>query len=191
MKIKILTGLLSFCLIVPYSGLFAQDDEAFIELDLQLVSSYVWRGENYSDYKAYQKGEVPSSTILSPTFQPSITFFMDNKTYFSIWASYALESRDDSPDYGDYGLKRNDEVDYILGHFVENPRLGNLEVGIEHFTFVYHKNEETTSNNDELVHGSRSASETEIFFIYSLPGEFLSNFFFGAHFSNQWNTRLL
>ena len=92
------------CLALPAS-LNAQDkDEASIELEIAVVSNYVWRGDNIFADKATQDNEAPSASTGAPAFQPSITFYPGAEgLYFNIWASFALTARSDK-DANDDGV---------------------------------------------------------------------------------------
>ena len=186
-------ALMSLGLALPAS-LGAQDkDEASVELEIAVVSNYVWRGENIFADKAAQDNEVPSASTGAPAFQPSITFYPEAEgLYFNIWVSRALSARSDKDinDDGevtigedclldatdpadpvdlvceDNGLARSDEVDYTLGYEKES-NIGTVGFGILNYSYVHHK--------------GKSFSDTEIFFSYSPAGDILSNLYLNVY----------
>ncbi|MCB1319892.1 MAG: hypothetical protein KDK34_06555, partial [Leptospiraceae bacterium] len=80
--------------------LMAQDDElpeGSIDVDLAVVSNYVWRGGDIHAVKlAEQKQDEISSNTEAWTFQPSITLNTPvDGLYFNIWGSFAMHNRED------------------------------------------------------------------------------------------------
>ena len=150
-------------------SLSAQDrDDASVELELALVSNYVWRGENLFDENlSNREKETALGKASAPAFQPSITFYPGENLYFNIWSSFAITARSDK-DLDESGvigedernsLRRLDEIDYAMGYEKES-RIGIVGFGIVTYSYPYHRNKEI--------------STTEIFFNYS-PGDLLSN----------------
>ena len=187
-------SLMSLCLALAIP-LGAQDrDDSSVELELAVVSNYVWRGDNIFQEKAAQDGK-PASTDSSgaPAFQPSITFYPGAEGwYFNIWASYAISARKDKdtnkdgvielvdadgkdPCGDDYagattcetnGLRHADEIDYTLGYEKES-RIGTVGFGLLNYSYSNH------------LH--RDHSDTEIFFAYSPQGEVLSGLYLNLY----------
>lgn len=95
-KITILMGSLLALLSFP---LYAQEEElpdASIDVDLNFVSSYIFRGADLFENRAVQKGESYGSHTGEVAFQPSITFNTPVEgLYFNLWGSFATAGRSD------------------------------------------------------------------------------------------------
>ncbi len=172
---KFYQGLTLLLLLLLPFGLAAQEDEASVDLNFNVVSGYVFRGDDLTGVPfAAQEEMLPeSASISTPTFQPDITFNTPlTGLYFNIWLSWALTGRDDvdldkDGEAEENGLKRFDEVDYTIGYESES-RVGTVGFGI--VSYIY----SGTANKD--------ATLNEIFFTYSPPGPvWLSNLGFAAY----------
>lgn len=182
---KFYQSLALFLLLLLPFGLNAQADEdnAGIDFTFTVVSGYVFRGDDLTGVPAAaQAEEAPESAAVgSPSFQPDITFNTPLEgLYFNIWLSWALTDRDDvdldenqaideenaNGHSEENGLKRLDEVDYAIGYESES-HIGTVGFGL--VSYIY----SGTANKD--------ATLSEVFFTYSPPGEWLSNFFIGAY----------
>ncbi len=156
-----------------------EDDNAGVDVELVLVSNYVWRGEDIFADKAAQNKEVPGAHTGEWAFQPSITFYTPTDgLYFNIWLSYALASRADkdidgidecdadpgteAPDCEENGLARSDEIDYTIGYESES-RIGTVGFGLVSYSYPNPK--------------GKGPSDTELFFSYSPAGPIASNLY--------------
>ena len=93
------------CLALPASVNAQEDDDASIELEIAIVSNYVWRGENIFDKnKSIQDDKLATGSTSVPAFQPSITFYPGGEWYFNIWYSRAMSNRGDK----DLGLTKTE-----------------------------------------------------------------------------------
>ncbi|GIX42138.1 MAG: hypothetical protein KatS3mg129_1871 [Leptospiraceae bacterium] len=82
--------------ILNFSNIEAQENKGSIQIDLNLVSNYVWRGHDFFRNYAIQnwKQYGPHSGIWA--FQPSITWNTPvNGLYVNLFSSLALQGRED------------------------------------------------------------------------------------------------
>ncbi|MBR31974.1 MAG: hypothetical protein CMN77_11710 [Spirochaetaceae bacterium] len=79
------------------SPLLAEEPEyGAIEVQTDLVSNYIWRGQDVMAIYARQNGEQYGANSGAWTFQPSITWIAPTGGFFvNIWGSFALEGRQD------------------------------------------------------------------------------------------------
>ena len=188
--LRALTTALLFSIMFVPGTVNAQEDASGIDLELAIVSNYVFRGEDLFTSKAAQDEKVPGAHTGAPAFQPSITFNMPTEGfYFNLWTSYAMTNRADkdvdgngykgndcefNSDAGEFdsapdgeeceqnGLARYDEVDYTFGYESEG-RIGTVGFGIVAYTYP-------SSQTD-------GSSETELFFDYSPSNDMLSGLY--------------
>ena len=69
--------------------------EPSIDVDLPIVSTYVFRGVDVFENKFVQEKKSISGFNLAPAIQPSITFNFTEGWSFNIWSSFALTNRQD------------------------------------------------------------------------------------------------
>jgi hypothetical protein len=69
--------------------------EPSIDVDLPIVSNYVFRGVDVFQSKFVQEKKSISGFNLAPAIQPSITFNFTEGWSFNIWSSFALTNRQD------------------------------------------------------------------------------------------------
>jgi len=69
--------------------------EPSIEVDLPIVSTYVFRGVDVFQDKFVQEKKSIRGFNLAPAIQPSITFNFTEGWSFNIWSSFALTNRQD------------------------------------------------------------------------------------------------
>jgi hypothetical protein len=69
--------------------------EPSINVDLPIVSTYVFRGVDVFQNKFVQEKKSISGFNLAPAIQPSITFNFTEGWSFNIWSSFALTNRQD------------------------------------------------------------------------------------------------
>ena len=69
--------------------------EPSIDVDLPIVSTYVFRGVDVFENKFVQEKKSISEFNLAPAIQPSITFNFTEGWSFNIWSSFALTNRQD------------------------------------------------------------------------------------------------
>jgi len=69
--------------------------ESSINVDLPIVSTYVFRGVDVFQNKFVQEKKSISGFNLAPAIQPSITFNFTEGLSFNIWSSFALTNRQD------------------------------------------------------------------------------------------------
>jgi hypothetical protein len=95
MKICIKKSLL--ILIIAYSmSIFKINAfEPSIDVDLPIVSTYVFRGVDVFENKFVQEKKSIRGFNLAPAIQPSITFNFTEGWSFNIWSSFALTNRQD------------------------------------------------------------------------------------------------
>ena len=69
--------------------------EPSIDVDLPIVSTYVFRGVDVFENKFVQEKKSIRGFNLAPAIQPSITFNFTEGWSFNIWSSFALTNRQD------------------------------------------------------------------------------------------------
>lgn len=79
--------------------LYAQSEElppGGVDVSMQFVSNYVWRGYDLYENYARQNNRAYGSASGAVAFQPSVTFATPVEgLYANIWASIAMQGRDD------------------------------------------------------------------------------------------------
>ena len=88
--------LASALLLVPTYGGAEEPGYGAVEVQTDLVSNYIWRGQDVMAIYARQKGEQYSANSGAWTLQPSVTWIAPTGGFFvNIWGSFALEGRED------------------------------------------------------------------------------------------------
>ncbi len=187
-------------LTVPVS-VFAED-ESGIELDLNFVSNYVWRGEDYFVGKPAQENEVPGAHSGAIAFQPSLTFYTPLEGFYvNIWSSYALQDRGDVDANKDGFSGDADQAnictqtidgaanpDYIAGAVCEQNGLRRRDE--VDYTFGYEGESRIGTIGFGVlrytfthVKGSdrTDLTDTEFFFTYSPSGDIISGLYFNIY----------
>ena len=151
-----------------------EEDNTVLELELALVSNYVFRGFDIHELIYARSDKDPSAFNNAWSIQPSVTYYTPLKgLYFNIWMSYALHDRSlagepllqgTGIDGGDIPLlSQNDEIDYTIAYEGES-KIGTVGFGFLIYTYV------------GLDGGS---ADPEIFFSWSPPGpDWVSAFYF-------------
>jgi hypothetical protein len=135
MKICIKKSLL--ILIIAYSmSIFKINAfEPSIDVDLPIVSTYVFRGVDVFENKFVQEKKSISGFNLAPAIQPSITFNFTEGWSFNIWSSFALTNRQDkdidqilqilqTPDEDTQTLNKASAVASAYNNFIAGNLLG-------------------------------------------------------------------
>ena len=86
--------------------------EPSIDVDLPIVSTYVFRGVDVFENKFVQEKKSIRGFNLAPAIQPSITFNFTEGWSFNIWSSFALTNRQD---------KDTDQILQVPGQDPEDP----------------------------------------------------------------------
>ncbi len=76
---------------------FAEDElpDVNVDVGLNFVSNYIFRGADLHANRAVQKGESYGSHTGEWAFQPTITFNTPSGLFFNIWGSFATAGRGD------------------------------------------------------------------------------------------------
>lgn len=76
---------------------FAEDElpDVNVDVGLNFVSNYIFRGGDFHANRALQKGESYGSHTGEWAFQPTITFNTPSGLFFNIWGSFATAGRKD------------------------------------------------------------------------------------------------
>ena len=142
-------------------GKTVEEDSTVLELELAIVSNYVFRGYDIHEAIYNRADQDPSPFNNAWSIQPSVTYYTPLPgLYFNLWMSYALHDRSF---LGDPLLSANDEIDYTIAYEGEN-KIGTVGFGFLIYTYV----------------GLDGASaDPEIFFSWSPPGpDWVSAFYF-------------
>lgn len=85
--------------LVAPAALYAESEElppGGVDVSMQFVSNYVWRGYDLYEDFARQNSQAFGSATGAVAFQPSVTFATPVEgLYANIWASIAMQGRDD------------------------------------------------------------------------------------------------
>ena len=130
--------------------------ETLMEYGVDLVSNYVFRGDDLFVAKFAEDKEPQGGFNTAPAFQPSLTFLAPGGFSLGLWGSFALTNRDrDDPNtaVSEADLGSLDELDITLDYSWENP-LGSFSAGYVVYT---------------LTNPRGGANLDEIFFSWGLP----------------------
>jgi hypothetical protein len=126
--------------------------EPSIDVDLPIVSNYVFRGVDVFQSKFVQEKKSISGFNLAPAIQPSITFNFTEGWSFNIWSSFALTNRQD---------KDIDQILQVPGEDPEDPASvafayksfisGNLLGTPVPFSIVENAVQTAISGNEEAI----------------------------------------
>ncbi|MCB1303614.1 MAG: hypothetical protein KDK37_05030 [Leptospiraceae bacterium] len=95
-KSKSLLWPLAIALLLCGTTVRAEDPYGAIEAGADVVSNYVWRGQDVMSLYARQNGEQYGPNTGAWTLQPSITWITPVEgLWVNVWGSFALEGRDD------------------------------------------------------------------------------------------------
>lgn len=77
---------------------FAEDElpDVNVDVGLNFVSNYIFRGTDLHANRAVQKGEQYGSHTGEWAFQPTVTFNTPSGLFFNIWGSFATAGRKDA-----------------------------------------------------------------------------------------------
>ena len=130
--------------------------ETLMEYGVDLVSNYVFRGDDLFVAKFAEDKEPQGGFNTAPALQPSLTFLAPGGFSLGLWGSFALTNRDrDDPNtvVSEADLGSLDELDITLDYSWENP-LGSFSAGYVVYT---------------LTNPRGGANLDEIFFSWGLP----------------------
>ncbi len=125
MKSKLLVLLFSSILffMIRVDGIFCHESEASIQIDLNVVSNYVWRGHDFFRNYAIQNYKSFGPHTGTWAFQPSITWNTPvDGLYVNLFSSLALAGRNDkdidkriqNQPAGPFIENRNSLLDYVF-----------------------------------------------------------------------------
>jgi hypothetical protein len=131
--------------------------EPSIDVDLPIVSNYVFRGVDVFQSKFVQEKKSISGFNLAPAIQPSITFNFTEGWSFNIWSSFALTNRQDK-DTDQLLQSEPDDVsgtvasaynDFISGNLLGTPvPFSNVENAVQNYI---------STNGEDIIKGDKFA----------------------------------
>ncbi|MEQ8351841.1 MAG: hypothetical protein RH862_10175 [Leptospiraceae bacterium] len=94
---KVASSLMAFCFLALAGPLSAEEPGyGALEVQTDLVSNYIWRGQDVMALYARQNSEQYGANSGAWTLQPSVTWIAPTGGFFvNIWGSFALEGRED------------------------------------------------------------------------------------------------
>ncbi|MCH7478012.1 MAG: hypothetical protein IIA14_07920 [SAR324 cluster bacterium] len=123
--------------------------ETLLEYGVDLVSNYVFRGDDLFVAKFAENQKPQGGFNTAPALQPSLTFPAPGGFSLGLWGSFALTNRDrDDPNtaVSEANLGSLDELDITLDYSWDN-RLGSFSAGYVVYTLT---NPRGGANLDEI-----------------------------------------
>lgn len=109
-------------------SLQAQTFEPGIDFTADVVSNYVFRGEDVHSNKFVQDGKSYGSFNTAPAFQPSLTFNFAEGWSLNIWGSFALTGRNDVDTDGLLQQGAGDTTSQVAKDYFDGLKNGNLDL---------------------------------------------------------------
>ncbi|HKI98899.1 MAG TPA: hypothetical protein VKB51_10535 [bacterium] len=113
----------------------AAPGDTLMDYGADLVSNYVWRGNDLYVSKFAKDNKQPAAFNVAPALQPSITFYGPGGLSFNMWGSFALTDRKPDTATSFAGLEQLDEIDYTLGWDWSN-KMGGFSAGLVTYTLT-------------------------------------------------------
>jgi hypothetical protein len=134
---------------------------------VEVVSDYVFRGDDMYVREFTKDGKEHASVNLSPAVRPQITLFSPTIT-FNVLGTFAYNDRPDKPDNDKgafYGLEREDEIDYTLAYRWRT-ELGRFTAGIIRYSFL---DQGRVGPTRSTPHTTPQPNPTEMFLGWDMP----------------------
>ncbi len=109
-------------------SLQAQTFEPGIDFTADVVSNYVFRGDDVHFNKFNQDGKAHSSFNLAPAFQPSLTFKFAEGWSLNIWGSFALTGRNDVDTDELFQLGAGDTTSSVAQDYLAKLATGTIDL---------------------------------------------------------------
>lgn len=109
-------------------SLQAQTFEPGIDFTADVVSNYIFRGDDVHFNKFNQDGKAHSSFNMAPAFQPSLTFKFAEGWSLNIWGSFAMTGRADKDTDGLFQTAPGDSESVLAQTYIGGVANGTLDL---------------------------------------------------------------
>ena len=123
--------LLAGALFAAQGAFSATAQAASMDYGVDVVTSYVSRGEDFFEVVADAKKEDRGTFTMAPAVQPALTFYAPSNFSIGLWGSFATTGRDPKKE----NLGSLDELDLTLSYAFEN-KVGNFTGGYSVYTML-------------------------------------------------------
>jgi len=110
----------------------AQATESLLDYNVDLASTYVYRGDDVFANAHTDKAQKAFSVY--PALQPTLVLRGQGGFSATLWGSFALTDRKENKETGFAGLSQTDELDYLLAYDWKN-RLGGFKAGLNYYSY--------------------------------------------------------